>query len=255
MAAPYYQSDACTLYLGDCLEVLPQLAAGSVAAVVTDPQYCSGAVSEASRTRAKGQGLRSENIRRFGWFTGDNMGTAGLTWLLRSVAVEAKRLCTEAGSLLMFCDWRMLPSLSPAIESTNWRYQSLVVWDKESMGLGTGFRAQHELVMHFTAGAPAYHDRGTGNVIRSKRVHASKRQHQTQKPVDLMASLVVVICQPGGTVLDPFAGSGTTGVACVQTGRKFVGVELSERYCEIAARRLENARKTDPLYDLIPDEV
>ncbi len=88
---------------GDCLEVMKQMPDGSVDAVITDPPYCSGSVSEASRTAAKGQGLRSENIQRLGWFVGDNMGTAGLVWLIRSMAVESLRLlkaCTnEAGHL------------------------------------------------------------------------------------------------------------------------------------------------------------
>ena len=77
---------------GDALEWMMKLADGSIDAIITDPPYCSGAVSEASRSASKGQGRRSENLTRFGWFVGDNMTTAGLTWLLRLMACEARRV-------------------------------------------------------------------------------------------------------------------------------------------------------------------
>lgn len=227
------------LYLADCMEVLPSLQRCD--AVITDPPYCSGSVSEASRTAAKGQGLRSENIARLGWFKGDNMGTAGLVFLLRSIAWEAQKILSQSGSVLMFCDWRMLPNLAPAIESVGLRYQNMIVWDKENMGLGAGFRAQHELVMHFTNGAPEYHNRSVANVVKARRVTAKEREHQTQKPVDLMCQLVSVVCPPDGIVLDPFMGSGTTGVAAIMSGRKFIGIERDPEYFEIACRRLSDA--------------
>ena len=234
------------LRLGDCLEVLKTLPSGSVDAVVTDPPYCSGSISEASRTRASGQGLRSENLRRFGWFVGDNMGTAGLSWLLRSMAIESRRIVKPTGSVLVFCDWRMLSALQPAIESARLRYQDLIVWDKGSFGLGTGFRKQHELIMHFTLGSPQYHDSATGNVIRSPRVR--DREHQTQKPVDLMTKLARVVCPIGGSILDPFMGSGSTGVAAVSVGLDFIGIEQDEAYFDIARRRIDAALQDAPLF-------
>lgn len=236
---PYYERDGVTLYLGDALALMAEVPSASIDAVVTDPPYCSGSVSEASRAAAKGQGLRSENITRFGWFKGDNMGTAGLVFLLRSIAWEAQRILKPSGSLLMFCDWRMLPNLAPAIESSGLRYQNMIVWDKGNAGLGLGFRAQHELVMHFTNGAPEYHNKSASNIIRAKRVTADEREHQTQKPADLMAQMIRVVCPPGGTVLDPFAGSGSTGVGALLEGRSFIGIEREATYLEISRRRLE----------------
>jgi len=123
---------------GDCLQLMADMPDGCIDAVITDPPYCSGSVSEASRTAAKGQGLRSENIQRMGWFVGDNMGTAGLVWLIRSMAVEALRLLKGRGSMLIFCDWRMVPNLIPAVESAGFRYQNLIVWDKTHMCASNG---------------------------------------------------------------------------------------------------------------------
>ena len=166
------------------------------------------------------------------------MGTAGLAMLLRLVTFEAVRVVKPTGSLLFFCDWRMVPSLAPAIESAGVRYQGLIVWDKGVMGLGRGFRAQHELILHFTLGSPVYHDLGTSNVLRAARVSAKAREHQTEKPVDLLRRLVRVVAPLGGTILDPFAGSGSTGVACLAEERNFIGFERDPQHVETSARRI-----------------
>ena len=235
----YYSNGNATIYQSDCVEALVELPDSGVDAVIMDPPYCAGAVGEAQRVRAKGQGLRSENLRRFGWFTGDNMGTSGLIYLLRSVATETRRLVKPTGSLQVFCDWRMVSSIQPAIESAGLRFQNMIFWDKGSMGLGTGFRPQHEIILHYTYGSPEYHDRSISNVIRSKRVNASVRQHQTEKPIDLLTPLIRVSTPANGLVLDPFMGSGSTAVASLLAGRRFIGCEISQDYCEIAKRRIE----------------
>lgn len=229
----------------DSLAGIQKMGAASVDAIVTDPPYCAGSVSESSRSSAKGQGIRSENIARFGWFTGDNMGTAGLVWMLRAMAFEAVRVVKPEGSMVVFCDWRMLASVQPAIESAGVRFQNLIVWDKGHAGLGLGFRAQHELAMHFTFGTPKYHCQSHGNVITSNRVGAKYREHQTQKPVDLMRPIVRTVAPEGGLVLDPFCGSGTTGVAARLEGRRFLGFERDAGHVATSIERMEKVE--DPL--------
>ncbi len=230
--------DYARLYRGDCFDAIFGEPTGSIDAVVIDPPYCSGGISEASRTRAPGQGLRSENIRKFGWFTGDNMGTAGIAWLLRKVAVESRRVVKPSGSLLVFCDWKMHAAIQPAVESAGLRYQGLVVWDKGSMGLGTGFRCQHELVLHYTYGSPTYYAMDVGNVVGGGRVRVGDREHQTQKPVALMKQLLRVVAPGDGRVLDCFMGSGSTGVAALGLGMKFIGAEHDADHYETAKTRL-----------------
>jgi DNA modification methylase len=243
---PYYVREGVTIYCRDGLRLMSEMPDESIDALVMDPPYCAGAVSEAQRTRAPGQGLRSENVRRFGWFTGDNMGTAGLVWLMRAVAFEACRVVKPTGSLVTFCDWRMLSSLQPAIESAGLRFQNLVVWDKESMGLGTGFRAQHELILHFTMGSPEYHDKGTGNVLRCRRISKDEREHQTQKPVELLEQIIEVVAPVGGKVADVFMGSGSTLVAARNIQRLAIGAEREKGHCDTAIERF----KPGPLFDL-----
>src|SRR5690606_36035538 len=116
-----------------------------------------------------------------------------------------------------------------------------------SAGLGAGFRAQHEMILHLTKSGAKYHDTATGNVIRTPRQRAASREHQTQKPVELMRRLVRVVCPPGGVVLDPFAGAGSTGVAALMEGRSFIGIEREAAYVEVARRRLTDTAAQESL--------
>jgi DNA modification methylase len=248
MMRPTDEWEGVRLHCADGLTVLASLADASVDCIVTDPPYCSGGVSEASRTQAPGQGLRSENVRRFGWFTGDNMTTAGLLFLIREVAFESCRVVKPSGSLVVFCDWRMVPTLAPAIESAGLRYQNEIVWNKGSLGLGTGFRGQQEKALHFTYGSPEYHAADVGNVITLPRI-GKDREHQTQKPTKLLRDIIRVVCPPGGTVFDPFAGSGSTGVAALAEGRRAILVERDPGHYATALKRLRQADGVGSLFE------
>ncbi len=227
----------CTLYLGDCIEIMPTL--GQVDAVVTDPPYCSGGATEATRVAATHQGLRSETIRsgRFSWFDSDNMTTAGLCELLRSMCVRAP--IPDTGSILVFCDWRMSTMLAPAMESAGFRLRNMVFWDKGHFGAGTGFRPRHEMILHLTKRSPTFYSASVGNVIADKRVGAA-REHPTQKPIFLMVELIRVVSPEGGLVLDPFMGSGSTAVGAISIGRSFIGIERSSKYFDIACKRIRD---------------
>ena len=140
--------------------------------------------------------------------------------------------------MLCFCDWRMYPMLSGALESSGLRCQNMIVWNKGNAGLGRGFRPQHELVVHLTKGTGSYSSNRGANVYDAKRVHSSVRDHPTQKPVSLLRELVSVVSAPGGVVLDPFCGSGSTGVAAIEESRRFIGIEREAEYVEIAKARI-----------------
>ena len=235
---------------GDALDVLRSLPDGSVSAIVTDPPYCSGGSTETTRRQASGQGIASERLQSGAvkWFAGDNMTTPGLVWLLRAVAFEAERLLPAGGSMLMFCDWRMWANLAPAVESGGLRLQNMVVWDKGSAGMGTGFKPTHELAIHLSNGPGKFYSVTGTNVLRFGRVRGEDKDHPTQKPVDLLAAMVRTVAPPDGLVVDPFCGSGSTGVACVREGRRFLGVERDPDYCEVARSRLRGEAEQRGLF-------
>jgi len=226
----------------DALDCMRDMKSESVDAIISDPPYCSGGFTETQKRAAKGQGLRGETLRDIGWFEGDQMTSSGIAFLLRSVAFEAIRLMKGGGSMLFFTDWRMVPTLVPAIESAGLRYQNLIIWVKPSAGLGCGFRAQHECIMHFTAGRATYHNQSVGNILDGRRIGANEREHQTQKPIALLQELIKVVCPPGGIVLDPFGGSGSTAVAAEGIGRSAICIERDPTHCETARRRLQSVQ-------------
>lgn len=225
------------LILGGCLEVLPMLDAGSVDAVVTDPPYSSGTRREASK------GVRKSMNRETAgddWFASDCLTTTGFVWLMRSLAVLSKRTMSRGAHFLSFIDWRMYPQLSAAVESADLRQVGMVVWDKKHFGMGTYFRNQHELILHFTYGkSRPMARRDLGNVLSVKREGTDV--HPTEKPVELLSMLVSAVTHEGETVLDPFMGSGTTLVAAEGLGRRGIGIELSPEYFDVACRRVEEA--------------
>lgn len=239
---------AVQLYLGDCLDVLPTIDRGSVDAVVTDPPYSSGNRREGSK------GLRKSMNRTTGdddWFGTDSLTTPGFCWMMRAVATQSKRLLCRGGHFLTFIDWRMSASLAAAIESADMRLLGLLVWDKVGFGMGAYFRNQHELILHFSHGRtrPVFrHD--MPNVLRHSRFDGD--DHDTQKPQTLIEDLVTVVTGDGEIVGDWFMGSGTTGVACVRTGRRFMGIEIDPNYFEIAVKRIEAELNRFPLFETTP---
>lgn len=166
----------------------------------------------------------------------DQMTTTGFVWFIRELASCCKLAIVDGGSFFTFIDWRQWPSLVGAIESCNLRVNQMVVWDKQSYGLGNGFRSQHELGMHASKGVPNVWNNGVGNVLRHKRDTVSF--HPSPKPVPLMLELVAVLSPVGGLVVDPCMGCGATARACKELCRRSINIEIEERYCEIAANRL-----------------
>lgn len=232
---------AAKIYIGDGLDVLRSMESRSVNVVCMDPPYASGAFSEAGRSAGVPQGVTGQKSME--WFVGDGMGTAGLVWLLRSIAFEATRVLVDGGWLLCFCDWRQSLNLAPALEAAGLRFRNIVIWDKGPPGMGLGFRHQHEFVLCFTVGAgpPSVNvNTVVGNVQRVSRVSPAEKKHPTAKPVELMQNLLRLTCPVGGLVVDPFAGSGSTLVAAVTLGMNAVGVERSPEFAAIAVERLRD---------------
>lgn len=220
---------------GDCLDVLRELATGSADAIVTDPPYCSGGRQQAGARNTVSKSDRHDA----NWFAGDNMGTDTYLWFMREIARECARISTAGAPAYVFTDWRQLTTIVTAWESVGWTYKSLIVWDKNRGGaMGSWWRNNHEFVCAFVKGkARPLSSASFFNTWRGTKPQGG--EHPTEKPVELMRYLVSSITPTGCTVLDPFAGSGTTGVAALLEGFKFIGVEQSGDYVRLARERLQ----------------
>lgn len=217
---PYYEHGGITIFHGDCREILPQIK--STRLVVTDPPYVFGIASTAQESKAGGWGDLMNNAY---WYA----------LLLR----EFRRLTVNhAGAAWVFNSWRSFPVLARASYEAQWPIESLMVWDKQWIGPGgqRGLRPSYELVALFAQPDFAIPDRGVPDIWRCQWASQRPNDHAAEKPVDLFTR---IIQESGpGDVLDPFLGSGTALVAAKRLGRRAVGIEIEERHCENAARRL-----------------
>lgn len=214
----------CTLYCGDCLEILPTLAAGSVDAVITDPPYL---VNVNSNLNGKSNPW-GDIINAAFWF--------------REWMTHCKRAIENDGFMWSFLNWKSIPIYQKAALDTNWNIESMLVWDKEWIGPGgsVGLRPSYELIALFGSEKFSIDDRGIPDIKRCKWSSIKPNGHPAEKPLKLIKWLLEI--SGGDLILDPFMGSGTTGVACVQTGRKFIGIEIDPRYFDIAVRRIKEAQ-------------
>ena len=219
---PYYADEAVTLYLGDCREVLPTLLRSIAHAVVTDPPFFMPAQSYAGR----------DDTWQRSWGDTSILAT---WWDLMAAALTPKIM--PNGHFLVFCDDASYPVFYPAMY-TRWPNIGCLVWDKGRPGMGTAWRNSSELIIAARGRSAHWSGGAAGNVLKFAPVQSSARVHPVDKPVPLLAALIEPSTPEGGMVLDPFAGGGSTLLAARALGRRAIGIEIEERYCELAARRL-----------------
>lgn len=250
MMTSYYSEPGIEIYHGDALEVLHALRAEGrrFHAVCMDPPFASGTRTEAK----KGSSGAMVRAGRFADkpIENDQMTTSGFIWLMRETALAFRDMLREGDSVFSFIDWRQWPNLLGAIESTNLRANGMIVWDKMHYGLGNGFRAQHELILHASNGVPRVTDHSFGNVLRHKR--DDDPDHPSPKPPSLLENLLKVVTVPGNDVLDPFMGGGSCAVACKALGLRFVGIECKEEHCETAAKKVRQQPMFAPKVSVAP---
>jgi site-specific DNA-methyltransferase (adenine-specific) len=238
--AKEHQGDA--LLYGDALELLPTFPDASFDAIVTDPPYCSGGMTMSERARpASAKYVQSRQQLRWPEFESESMDqNAWAQWTYRWLK-ECKRVAKDGAPIVIFIDWRQLPLLTTLLQWSGWRWLGVAAWDKtEACRPQMGrFASQAEFIVWGAKGRlPAKRHVGAlPGVFRYRVEPPGKKLHMTGKPLALMEDLLRIV-EPGGRVLDPFAGSGTTLMAARNLGLEFVGFEASESYFEIAERRL-----------------
>lgn len=234
----YYEDDAVSIYHGDSFTVLHELS--GVDALVTDPPYSSGGQFRGDRTGSAISKYVQSSSRQQHYgidFGGDNRDQRSyLAWA--SLWLSAARSASNSGALAaVFTDWRQLPTTTDALQAGGWTWRGIGIWAKTTARprLG-GITNQAEFVAWGSLG-PIDPERNPVTPTGVYREASPRdRQHITEKPIGVM-SWLAELAPPGGTILDPFAGSGTTLRAAKDLGRRAIGIEIEERYCEIAAQR------------------
>jgi site-specific DNA-methyltransferase (adenine-specific) len=235
------------LYQGDALELLPELHRQGVRIdlLATDPPYSSGGMVRGDRMGSTRDKYQSSDVdTEHPEFTGDNRDQRGFLAWASLWLMYAQEITKPGGIAALFSDWRQLPTVTDAMQAGGWVWRGIVPWDKvNARPMPNRPRSQCEFVAWGTNGPRDFSTEGAEyhpGILTERPPANAAREHSTQKPVGIMADLCK-LAPPGGLVLDPFLGSGTTGEAAIVTGRRFIGFEKSPAIFDIACARLERA--------------
>ena len=224
----YYEEDNITIYNGDCLEVMKELEDKSVDLVLTDPPY-----NASNSNIGFKDGYKTINEE---WDKGFNP-----MLFLR----ESFKKIREGGSVIAFCSYHLLGKY---LES-GFKVQQIIHWEYITAmpAIAKVYTPVIEYAVWFSTPRYTFNKKeAKTNVLRVRKAYQVdyKIDHPSVKPSNLINKLLRIHSEENNIVIDPFLGSGTTAVACKELGRKCIGIEISEKYCEIAVKRLKNTQKS-----------
>lgn len=237
---------SCTLYREDCRFILPTIRADHI---ITDPPY-----EEHMHAAKRGEKVfgAKRRIRIDGHANPPPVDFASIGAMRQEVTDKIVAACS--GWALIFCTPEGVAPWRDALEQAKARYKRACVWVKPDSapqfnGQGPAMGAE----MFVSAWCGGGHSRWNGGGRRNVFTHSCQPpdrtgEHPTEKPISLMGELIELFSSLGDTVADPFMGSGTTGVACIKLGRRFIGVEKDPKYFDLACRRIEDANKQPDMF-------
>ncbi|QEJ96622.1 DNA-methyltransferase [Treponema phagedenis] len=210
---------------GDCLDFLPKIPDESIQSIITDPPYFLGMTHNSQK----------------GCFN----DLAICKPFYEKLFKEYKRILKPDGCIYFFCDWRSYAFYYPPLDSVM-QVKNLLVWKKHGRPSLNIYGSGHELIMFSGKIKKSYQTNiidGVASFNSGARKTNGEKIHPTQKPIELMEKFIFDSTDEGDVVLDSFMGSGTTGIACLNTNRRFIGMEIDDNYFNIAKNRLETAIK------------
>ena len=213
------------LRLGDCLELMKDIPDGSVDFVLTDPPY--GMAFKSNYRKEKYNEIKNDK---------------SLEWLEKYVG-ECFRILKHNTAVYFFCSWHNVDVFKRAIEK-KFKIKNILVWEKNNTSMGdlkASYAPKYEMIIFAHKGRKLLNGFRYADIIKANRT--GNKLHPTEKPVDLLELFIKNSSDENAVVFDGFMGSGSTGVACVNTNRNFIGIELDEGYFNIAKKRIEEAQK------------
>jgi site-specific DNA-methyltransferase (adenine-specific) len=218
----------------DCLEWLEGFGPEAIDLIITDPAYESlekyRKIGTTTRLK-KSAGSSNE------WFPIFPNGA------FPALFNKCYRALKKNTHLYILCDQETGFLIKPLAEQMGFKFWKAIIWDKVAPGMGYHYRAQHEWIMFFEKGKRRLNTNNTPDVLRVQRV---SNGYPTEKPVDLLRHLVINSSNPGELVIDPFTGSGATGVAALMEGRHFYGCDIKQEAVDLATNRLTEIVKEVP---------
>lgn len=224
----FYETDNGILYCGDCLEILRRFPKESVDLIVTDPPYL---ISYKTNHRKDKNHDFCKPIKN-----DDNPE------LIREFINIAYYVLKMNSAFYSFGSWKTVDFFKAEIEKY-FKLKNIVVWVKNNWSAGdlkAQFGQQYELIFYALKGRRLINGKRLPDVWFFERVSGSKQLHQNEKPTKLLQRIIKVSSNDNELILDPFAGSGSTLVAAHILNRRWIGIEIEEKYCEIAKQRIES---------------
>ena len=212
------------LYQGDCLEAMKNIEDGKVDLVVTDPPY--GMNFQSHRRKEVYDKIKNDE---------------SLDWL-DEFFEQANRVMKDNTAIYVFCSWHNVDKFKIAFEKY-FKLKNILVWVKNNHGSGdlkAAYAPRYEFVLYGHKGRRLFEEKRYDDVMFFDKT--GNKYHPTEKPVDFMELIVRNSSCEGDIILDPFMGSGSTGVAALNTDRDFIGIELDPTYFQIAKDRIEQAQ-------------
>ena len=225
------EAKASWLFHGDCLKVLPTLADNSIDLILTDPPYGFNYLSRSTK-------LPLVRIA--------NDGRTAIPLLREALTLVYPKLKAD-GVGLMFTNWQCYTAMAAVVEEEGYEIKNVLIWEKNAWSRGDlkgNWGYSYEMVMYFKKKQtlPKFrrflHGKREGNILKFKKLPTNSMQHPTEKPVELLTYLVEKTTAINDTVLDMFAGVGSTGVAAQQTKRQSILIELQDEWVRVAEQRL-----------------
>ena len=233
------------LLQGDCLELLREIPDNSVDCIVTDPPYkivSGGCTNKGNMATTGCLKQNSEAVRHGKMFKHNDI--AFVEWL-----PDVFRVLKHDSHCYIMINGRNISDLQRECEKAGFKYQNLLIWNKGNVTPNKWYMNQCEFILMLRKGkAKNIRNMGTTTLLTVPNI-IGKKLHPTEKPPSLLEILINNSTEEGQTVLDPFMGSGATGVACVRAGRNFIGMELDQNYFQIAQKRIYNITKGDNQHD------
>ena len=226
------------LYKGDCLELMPQIRSETIDLIVTDPPY---------KIITGGDSNGKNSIRPKGVLSGNRELMKFIPkfseWL-----PECYRVLENGTHAYFMVNSTNLTEMLVEVEKTGFKIHNILIWKKNNCTPSQFYMKNCEYIIFCRKGKAKY----INNMGGSKTVHdfnniIGNKVHPTEKPIELMKFYIENSSEENDTVLDPFMGSGSTGVACVNTFRKFIGIEMDENYFNIAEKRIAEAQELNEL--------
>ena len=217
------------IYQGDCLEVMSGIKDKSVDLIVTDPPYLMNYQSN-----------RRKKEDRFDKIKNDK----GNYMLIQDYLEECHRIMKDNTAIYCFCSWHNIDFFKNEFEK-HFKLKNILVWNKNNHGTGDlkgSYAPKHEFILFGHKGRTLLREKRIADVIDCPKISSNKLTHPTEKPQDLLEIFIKQSSDEGSIIFDGFMGTGSCGIAAKKLNRKFIGIELDEKYFNIAKDRLENIK-------------